>query len=360
MKRILLSIAAIVVLVGAAQPVEVAATLEAQGFFVEAGSGADPEAVENAVTEARFAGGDLSIAVLATEPSGGAPVFADNTLDAMGGTGTVFVVAPETVAWASQGDVYSREQLDAATDASLDGATDTEVVELFVSTLIDRPVGGAEPGGGGGLPWGWIILGVIVLGGVFIFWRASRSSKEAKQKSIDQARSEVKRRLDAVANDIIDLEDEVSASDDPAVPVLYASATEQYAKALGAYEHATVPQELLDMAEDLDMAIWRLDSVEALLDGQPMPPKPEKPQPTAPPPAGSPLTAPPRVPPTTYRRPNRSRSSGTTALMTGLLMGSMGSRRRSARPSSTRSSGSSTRSRSSSSGRMRGGGRRRG
>ncbi len=356
MKRILLSIAAIVVLVGAAQPVDVAATLEAQGFFVETGSTADAHAVETAVSEARFSGGDLSIAVLATEPPGGATIFAENTLDAMGGTGTVFVVAPETVGWASQGDIYTREQLDAATDASLDGATDTEVVELFVSTLLDRPIGDAEPGGGGGLPWGWIILGLIIAGGAFIFWRASRSSKEAKQKSIDAARTAVKERLDAVANDIIDLEDEVSASDDPAVPVLYASATEEYAKALDTYERAMAPQELLDTAEELDMAIWRLDSVEALLDGQPVPPKPEKPTPKAPVPEGSPLTTPPRVPTTTYRRSNRSRSSGTAAMMTGLLMGAM---RPSGRPV-RRSSGGSSKSSSRGSTRIRGGGRRRG
>jgi len=359
MKRVILAIAALIVLVAAAQAADVAATLDAQGFFVEAGSNADSSAVEKAVTEARFSGGNLSAAVLATEPAGGATVFAENTLDGMGGTGTVFVVAPETVGWASQDDIYSRDQLDAATDASLDGASDTDVVEIFVATLIGRPVGATEPGGGGGFPWGWVFLFVIVAGGVFLFWKMSQSSKRAKQRSIESARAEVKKRLDDVANDIIDLEDEVTASEDPAVSVLYSSATDAYAKALASYEHATAAQELMTTAEELDMAIWRLDSVEALLDGKPVPPKPEKPQPKAPKPvsaASSPLTMPPRVPTSSYRRPNRRRSSGTAAMMTGLLMGSMGSSRR----SSGRSSGSSSRARSSSSGRMRGGGRRRG
>lgn len=356
MKRLILAAVALVFLVAAAQPADVAPILEAQGFFVEDGSDADPDAIEDAVAAARFEGGRLSIAVLAVEPSGGATIYAENTLDAMGGTGTVLVVAPETVGWGSEGDIYTREQLDEATDVSLNGSSDTEVVELFVATLIGQPVGSAEPGGGGGLPLGWIFLLIVIAGGALVLWLSSRSSKKDAERAIESARVEVKKRLDAVANDIIDLEDEVTASTDPAVGVLYESATVAYARALGTYQGAASPEELIDTAEELDMAIWRLDSVEALLDGEDPPPKPVKPQPAAPPRAAAQSLTPPRVPATVYRRPDHRRSSGTTAMMTGLLMGSMVSARRSPR----RSSSSGSRSRSTSSTRMRGGGRRRG
>ncbi|MEA3501490.1 MAG: hypothetical protein U9R47_01840, partial [Actinomycetota bacterium] len=87
MKRLILAAFALVVLVAAVQPVDVAPVLETQGFFVEDGSDADAGAVEDAVAEARFAGGNLSVAVLAVEPSGGGTIFAENTLDEMGGTG---------------------------------------------------------------------------------------------------------------------------------------------------------------------------------------------------------------------------------------------------------------------------------
>lgn len=363
MKRLLLALAALVVLVAAAQPGDVAPVLDAQGFFVEVGSNADSVAVESAVMEARFDGGALSVAVLAAEPAGGATIFAENTLDEMGGIGTVFVVGPETVGWASEGDIYTRDQLDTATDASLDGGSDTEVVELFVATLIDQPVGAAEPGGGAGLPWAWILLLVVVVGGALLFWRASRSSKRSKAAAMDSARAEVKRRLDDVANDIIDLEDEVAVSEIAAVPVLYESATEAYSVALKDYEKAQSPAQLMTTAEQLDQAIWQLDSVEALLDGKPVPPKPEKPKPTAPPrpgPSGaSPVDTPPRVPQSTYRRPTRRSSSNTTAILTGMLMGAMSSSRRSYGRRGSGSPGPSRSSRSSSSGRMRGGGRRR-
>ena len=376
MKRLLLVAVALFVLVAAASPAEVAAVLDAQGFFVETGSDADPSAVEAAVQEARFEGGKLSIAVLASEPAGGPTVFGENALDEMGGVGTVFIVGPENVGWASDGDIYTREQLDEATDASLDGDSDTAVVELFVATLIDQPVGAAEPGGGGGLPWGWILLFVVIAGGAFLFWRMRQSSKRNEASAIESARAEVKKRLDDVANDIIDLEDDVAGSSIVAVPVLYESATEAYSKALEDYERAESPAQLMATAEDLDQAIWQLDSVEALLDGKPAPPKPVKPKPQTPPPqaptrpsssGGPSVTTPPRVPDSTYRRPNRRSSSNTTAILTGILMGAMGSSRRSSGRSlggmfggtSGGSTGGSSRSRSSGGTRMRGGGRRR-
>ncbi len=350
MNRSIFAVIALFVLVAAAQPVDVAPVLQAQGYFVEDGSDANSDSVENAVAEARFAGGNLSVAVLAVEPSGGATIYAENTLDEMGGTGTVLVVAPETVGWSSEADIYTDEQLDEATDVSLDGSSDTEVVELFVATLIGEPVGGAEPGGGGGLPVGWIFLLIVIAGGALVFWLSSRSSKRDAEQAAENASVEVKKRLDAVANDIIDLEGDVTASTDPAARVLYESATAAYAEALDTYEGAASPQELIATAEELDMAIWRLDSVEALLDGESPPPKPVKTQPAAP------STTPLPVPESVYRRPSHRRSSGTTAMMTGLLMGSMASSRRSPR----RSSSSGFRSRSTSSKRTRGGGRRRG
>ncbi|MEN8113977.1 MAG: hypothetical protein ABFS21_06275 [Actinomycetota bacterium] len=369
MKRLALSLIAVIAIAAAASA-DVAPELEENGYFIEDGSSADPSAVSNAVAEARFAGGKLSIAVLASEPGGGATVFAENTLDEMGGSGTVFVVGPDTVGWTSQDDIYTGEQLDEATDASLDGSSDTEVVELFVATLIGEPVGSTEPGGGGGLPWGWIFLIVIIGGGGFLFWRMKVSSKKREQEAIENARAEVKKRLDDVANDIIELEDEVATSDNDEVKDHYESATFAYAEALDDYEIATVPQELMTTAEELDAAIWHLDCADALLDGEPLPPKPEKPKLQAPPPAPapsapsgeSPLTAPPRIPDAVYRRPQRRSSSGTGEVMMGMLLGAMANSRRTV--VHTRGSGSSSRSsgssrRSSGSSRTRGGGSRR-
>jgi len=367
MRRLALTLVALVA-IAAAAPADVAPELAATGSYVESGSNADPSAISNAVSEARFAGGRLSVAVIASEPPGGATVFAENTLDEMGGTGTVFVVAPETVGWASEDDIYTGEELEKATDASLDGGSDTDVVELFVATLIGEPVGNADPGDGGGFPIGWVVLIVIVGGGAFLFWKIRSSAKKQEQRAIDAARSEVKQRLDDVANDIIDLESEVAVSEDRAVKEHYESATTAYAGALETYEASATPQQLMTTAADLDMAIWHLDCADALLDGEDLPPKPEKPKLQAPPPApaqaadaGSPPTSTPRIPEAVYRRPQRRSSSGTGDMLMGLLIGSMaGSRRPGRAYGRSRATGrSGGRSRSSGGGRMRGGGRRR-
>jgi len=365
MTRFVIAVTALVLLVAAAQPADVAPELKANGYFIEVGSDADPGDVSDAVAEARFQGGALSVAVLAAEPSGGATVFAENTLDAMGGIGTVFAVGPETVGWASQGDIYNREQLDSATDASLNGGSDTEVVQLFVSSLTGKSVGGTEAGGSGGFGWGWVILIVIVGGGAFLFWRASQSSKKRAADAVDRARAEVQKRLDDVANDIIDLEGEVALSEDATVREHYDAAASAYAQALDDYEKASGVPQLMAMAEELDVAIWNLDTADAILDGEPLPEKPKKPElPTrmAPSPASDGSRSsdadafdvpPPRASQPSYRRPQSRRTSGTLEMMQGLLIGSMmsssgGGRRRSA-PSLSRGVG-----------RMRGGGRRRG
>lgn len=367
MTRLAIGVTALVFLVAAAQPAEIAPVLKANGYFIEAGSDADSGAVSDAVAEARFAGGALSVAVLAAEPSGGATVFAENTLGAMGGVGTVFVVGPETVGWASEGDIYSREQLDSATDAALSGRSDTEVVQLFVSTLTGKSIGGIEADGGGGFGWGWVFLVVIVGGGVFLFWRAAQSSKKRAADTVDRARAAVQKRLDDVANDIIDLEGEVALSEDATVREHYDAAASAYTKALHDYEKASGVPQLMAMAGELDIAIWNLDSADAILDGEPLPEKPVKLEPR-PPARRSPSPAPDGsrssgadafdVPPSqtpqpAYRRPQSRRSSGTLEMLEGLLIGSMmsssgGGRRR---------SGTSL---SRGVGRMRGGGRRRG
>jgi len=367
MTRIAIAVTALALLVAAALPAEVAPVLTSNGYFIEAGSDADSGAVSDAVAEARFAGSALSVAVLAVEPSGGATVFAENTLDAMGSVGTVFAVGPETVGWASEGDIYGREQLDSATDAAVSGGSDTEVVQLFVSSLTGKSVGGIQADGGAGLGWGWVLLIVIVGGGVLLFWRASQSSKKRAAENVDRARAAVQERLDDVANDIIDLEGEVALSEDATVREHYDAAASAYTRALDDYEAASGVPQLIAMARELDIAIWNLDSADAILDGEPLPEKPYSLEPE-PPTRRAPSQAPdgPRssepdvfeVPPSrapepAYRRPQSRRASGTLEMIQGLLIGSMlsssgGGRRRSAT------------SLSRGVGRMRGGGRRRG
>jgi hypothetical protein len=114
---------------------EAAAAIDSSGYFVEHGVTGNLRVVPESSRTAKTAGGQLSIVVLSTERAAHAETIADLILDALGGTGTVLVVAPETVGWASENDIYAQPQLDKALDASLDATTDMHVVELFVASL---------------------------------------------------------------------------------------------------------------------------------------------------------------------------------------------------------------------------------
>lgn len=337
MKRVAAVVAAVVLI--AATPEETLPELEANGYYIEEGSSASQQVVSDAVFEGRAAGGRLYIVILAEEPPGGAPTFSDSVLDHLDGEGYVMTVAPETVGWSGDGSLWTADEMNAATDASLSGDSDDAVVRRFVATLTDRPAGGAgQPGTEDSGPGGFSILWVLVIGGglVAIWAFAGRRSRE---KSLAGRMEEVKRlaheKLDEVANDILEMEDEVAVSENTEIKEHYGRASKMYTKALEDTARATMIKEMLEVSEELDLAIWELDCAEALLDGKPKPPKP------APPPAEPVVPANPTIPagdgslPTSVpgtvdqfdRRPQRQSSASNdmlTMLLTMMAMRGMG------------------------------------
>lgn len=336
MKRLAVVIASVLLI--AATPGEALPGLVANGYFIEDGSSVSEQLVSDAVFEGRADGGRLYIVVLAEEPPGGATTFSDSTLDLLDGDGYVVTVAPETVGFAADETVWSADEMNAAVDASLGGGSDDEVVELFIGALIGQSSGGSgEPEAGGSSGGGISILWVLAIGaaafGVWIFM-----SRRSRQKRIaghmEEIRTLAKEKLDEVANDILELEDEVAVSDSAEVKAHYQRASEMYSRAMEDNTRASSVREMLAVSEELDLAIWELDCAEALIDGKPIPPKPEppKPDPVPPPPPSSPEkhgTLPASVPGTVDqfdRRPQRQSSGSNemlTMLMTMMAMGGM-------------------------------------
>jgi hypothetical protein len=328
MKRIAVVFAALVVI--AATPQEVVSELEANGYYIEEGSNASEQVVSDAVFEGRADGGRLYVVVLSDEPSGGAPTFADSVRDQLDGDGYVLTVAPETVGWAGDGTFWTADEMNAATDESLDGASDDDVVERFVSALTGQPAGGGvEPGtgepSGDGFPMVWVLL---IGGAIVAFWVfASRRSRQGQMaERMESVKRLAKEKLDDVANDILEMEDEITVSDNAEVKSHYQRASTMYSQAIEDTERATTIKEMLDVSEELDLAIWELDCAEALLDGKPLPGKP-KPPPHEPVLAPGPnvlegdSTMPTSVPGTVDqfdRRPQRQ-SSGSNDMLTMLL-----------------------------------------
>ncbi len=157
-----------------------------------------------------------------------------------------------------------------------DGDFARSIVENLTGLPVDVPVpAGSTDGGGGGFVVFLVIAVVVVVG---ILWVRSRSKKrevEAATSRIDAAKAEVQRRIDDVANDLLDMEDEVRVADNPRADRFYNEAADTYRAVSDAYQAATTPAELIDLSNRLDIAIWQLDTAEAILDGTELPERPE-------------------------------------------------------------------------------------
>jgi len=333
MKRFLALAASVFLL--AATPQETLPGLEADGFYIEPGSNASEQVVGDAVFEGGADGGRLYIVVLADEPPSGAINFSDSVLDLLG-DGYVFTVAPETVGWAGDGTFWSAEEMDAAVDASLSaGASDDAVVSTFIETLIAQPSnggGGGDDQSGGGISIWWIVSAAAVIIGIWmVMSRRTRDKRIAK--SMEEVKALAKAKLDEVANDILEMEDEIAVSENAEAKEHYQRASAMYAQAIDDNSTAASVREMLKVSEELDLAIWELDCAEALVDGKPKPPKPQPPVPqVTPPPPPVPEGhggTPPDVPGTVDqfdRRPQRQSSGSNdmlTMLMTMMAMGGM-------------------------------------
>lgn len=308
----------------AASVSEVVPQLQSDGYYIEPGSSASEDVVSDAVFEGRAAGGRLYMVVLSEEPPGGAPTFSDSVLDELG-DGYVVTIAPETVGFAGDGSFWSAGEMNEAIDSSLTGDTDDDVVELFMEELTG---GGVTPGagdgepdessdGGGGLGWIWLL---VIAGGLVLVFTASRRGRrqreEMARRQLEKVRSMARSKLDEIANDIIEMEDEVELSGNPEVRSHYQRASATYSAALSEIQEAGSAKEMVDLVAKLDTAIWELDAAEALLDGKPVPPKPTPPEPRPDPEPESP----PReaMDADVDRRPQRQSSYAGDDLMTAL------------------------------------------
>jgi hypothetical protein len=120
-----------------------------------------------------------------------------------------------------------------------------------------------------------VIIGGLVL---LVWWVIRRSNKASAQRRGDlvgEARSEIKRQLDSMANTILEISDLVSASDSPDDNKYLEQAGTTYAEALESYESADSLKALEDLSDRLDEARWELDAATAITEGRAVPDKPK-------------------------------------------------------------------------------------
>jgi hypothetical protein len=355
---------ALFLIAGPALAVDVAEVADAvanDGFYVESNANISERQAGDLVAALRDAGEGFSLVVLSDEPAAGATTFADNVQLALG-SGVVLVISPESLGYAGEGDVYNETELERALEAAADvSGSDFDLAAAFVGEITGVPIeSAAEPapvsttrapqnsqtagdgGGSSGLLW----LFVIVAGVVGLLWWMSRRSRARKQvvdeERLNQARLMIQEQLNDIANDVLAMEDEVRVADNARASRFYEQATETYNEATEALAKTDTPQGLVDLSNRLDVAIWQLDSAEAILDDKPLPERPEpkrleQPVPPAAPSPRAPTPAPrATVPgPSSYqRRSTRRSSSGGGTLMDLLILAGgtmMNSRKRSNR-----------------------------
>ena len=297
MKRFAVLFLAAFLLVAAVAPAlaadadEVADGIADDGVFVERGASTTDSEIGALVGAARNDGENLAIVVLSEEPVSGATTFADAIVNRVGRV-LVIVIAPESVGYAGTGDVYTVDQLENALDVALDrggddGALARNIVETLTGVAVTPPesvtttttVAGrsdaGDAGGGGGFLVPVII--VLVLIGGFVWWRSRSASRRTavSEERLSAARAEVQKRIDDVANDLLDMEDEVRQADNARADRFYNEAGETYREVSEEVASANTPADLIDLSNRLDVAIWQLDTAEAILDGSDLPERPE-------------------------------------------------------------------------------------
>jgi cbb3-type cytochrome oxidase subunit 3 len=288
MRRIVI-LTAVLVAVLAAAPIasaqtvdEVADAARDQGFYIEPGVGVDAGDIEASVTRANQAGYRFAAVILDEDPTGGAVVFAGAVLDRLG-SGTVLVLS------AGQEGADSTEVdqavLELALDAGFEAGSDEGYVDAFVEVLVGDfvPVNTTQAqtgdGGGGGGSGLWILLIIVAVLVALVWWAIRRSKKSAaasEARRIAEARSEIQGQLDAMANTILEISDQVSVTETRQDNEYFQQASATFAAASEAFPEATTLGALEDLSDGLDEARWQLDAAEAVAEGRPVPPKPTK------------------------------------------------------------------------------------
>lgn len=281
----------------AADELTIARDVNDRGYYLDPGVSISSEEASRLVEHASFQGEFVYLVVLNDNPDGGPTLLAED-VSVRVGEGLVVVLTPEEVGYSGDTTYGDLEVEDALDFAGESGGDDAEYLTAFIEQLTGVPVG--EPvgsgvtttatpettaapssdGGGGGFLWFLIIVGGI---GLFAWWMIRRSKAKAAAQAqaqpadrIVQARAVVQQQLDDVANDILDLSEEVQVADNPQADEYYQAAAATYDTATDQFETANDAQSIIDLSQRLDEAIWQLDAAEAILDGHPIPPKPIK------------------------------------------------------------------------------------
>jgi hypothetical protein len=260
---------------------DIASELELRGYHIGPGAEISINEMEELVD--RHEG--FGFVALGPTPAGGADLMADRLLNAVPSLETIVVLTADEAGAASA--IHGDDALDDAFDAAFATTGDTYLRDfeqvagalgsgggptVTVPGQVTTPV---SSGGGG-----FSIIWLIVIGGVaymaYRMWKNSRDDEGAVGRRFAEARREIEAQVGVVANQILELSDRPDLVANASATEHYRRATEVFGSAEKRLQEASTTASLEALADDLDDARWELAAAEALLDGRPVPDRPEE------------------------------------------------------------------------------------
>ncbi len=305
--------------------------LDARGYAVAPGVDVDVNRLEQAARQ--LVADDVVVAALDEPWAGGNYLLAVDLVERLVEERTVLVDSPV-------GDGSGDVELGAAS-AITDGAAIDDALDDAFAAPDDDPIAialafaaGLDPsvGDSAGSTLGTLALfGVIALVIAVAWWLSSRRQRARRDDRVAAARTELQDDLASVANDILALGDRAELADDPEASEHFATANEQYLRVDAGVASAQTFDQIDDLDDELELAAWHLDVVEARLDGEEPPPEPDTRDAwehgdgpaAASLPGGAPAASEPRA-----ARPPVARTSGGLGGLGGLGGFGLGRRRR--------------------------------
>lgn len=271
---------------------DIAAAIEERGAYAAPNASLTQGEVEAIARNVNNAGGRLGVVVLADEPGRGATVLAEDILSLAPSVDDVLVITPEEFG-AVSGVVPSINPALIAAGAGFDRGGDAGLVAGYASIRYEVDLTGTDLLAGAdddlpspGEPTSPLPLlaglGIVILGaGVYVAARRRRQDGELGM-AVEAARVEVREDLTAMADTMLDLDAEVSLADD-ATRARWAEASGIYSRVRDEVESTYDLAALRDLDEDVELARWQLETVQAELRGTTPPLRPAPLAPVQPP-----------------------------------------------------------------------------
>lgn len=246
---------------------DVAEDVEFRGYHAAAGVDISVGDLEDLASSSS----EIGFVALVDTPSGGADRFADDILAVVSSRNTVIVLTASEAGISSR--VYDDAELDAAFDAALGSVGDS--YETDFRQLVDALGVSSSATGSGGFGVGWILVILVIAGGVFLVFRSSREDSQFKQKRLSSARKEISDQMAVIANEILAFSDRVDVADHPEAVAHYRRASETYSATETRLQLAETWTDLAALSDDLDTARWEMAAAQALVDGREVPDRPD-------------------------------------------------------------------------------------